>query len=180
MKNIFLDLDNTLISSEYINDVKDNNLTKVIKRASKFDSKNMDNYYLICARPYLQPFLDFLFKNFKVHIWTAASKDYASFIINEFILKKDPRRKIFLVLYDYHCRVSQRMFRTPKKLEVLWEKWKLYEYNKENTIIIDDLRQVCESQPNNCISILPFEFMKKGSENDTNLKKIQQFLCRWR
>ncbi len=61
------------------------------------------------------------FKNFNVHIWTAASKGYASFIIEEFILKKDPSRKINLVLFDHHCRVSKRVYKkekASKKLEM--------------------------------------------------------------
>jgi TFIIF-interacting CTD phosphatase-like protein len=175
MKNIFLDLDNTLISSEII---ETKSIGHIKNKAANFECKNMDNYFLICARPYLQPFLDFLFKNFKVNIWTAASKDYAMFIIDEFILKKDPTRKIHLILYDYHCKISQKIFKTPKKLEVLWSKWKLYEYDYSNTIIIDDLERVCESQPSNCINIKPFNFLT--SENDSSLKKIQRILCKWR
>lgn len=179
MKNIFLDLDNTLISSEYI-PASTVDITYLKERASKFDSKNMDDYYLITARPHLQPFLDFLFRNFKVSVWTAASKEYALYIINEYILKKDPGRKIHLILYDYHCKVSQRLYGTPKQLDVLWSKWKIVGYTKENTVIIDDLDKVCESQPDNCLNIKAFEFLKKGSEYDTSLKTIQRFLCSWR
>lgn len=175
MKNIFLDLDNTLISSEYISDIRPAD----ILRAKHFDCKVFDDEYLICARPYLQNFLDFLFKNFKVSIWTAASKDYALFIINEFILKKNHSRKLNLILYDYHTNVSRRTFKTPKKLEILWSKWNLKEYNNKNTIIIDDLEEVCDSQRENCILVKVFEFTHKNSENDDSLRKVKQVLADW-
>ncbi len=174
MKNIFLDLDNTLICAEPFEDITD--LGRFKERASHFDFKNMEDYYLICGRPYLQPFLDYLFKNFNVHIWTAASKGYASFIIEEFILKKDPSRKINLVLFDHHCRVSKRVYKkekASKKLEMLWTIWKLQEFDKENTFIIDDLEEVKESQVKNCFSVKPFFFMENDSEYDQELMRLK-------
>jgi TFIIF-interacting CTD phosphatase-like protein len=177
MKNIFLDLDNTLICAEPFEDIKDPGKFK--ERASRFDFKNMEDYYLICARPYLQPFLDYLFKHFKVHVWTAASKGYASFIIEEFILKKDPSRKINLILFDHHCRVSKRVFKkekASKKLEMLWTIWKQQEFDKDNTFIIDDLEEVKESQKKNCISVKPFFFMENDSEYDQELMRLKDVL----
>ncbi len=56
-----MDLDNTLICAEPFEDITD--LGRFKERASHFDFKNMEDYYLICGRPYLQPFLDYLFKN---------------------------------------------------------------------------------------------------------------------
>jgi hypothetical protein len=54
----------------------------------------MENYYIIFERPGLQQFLTFLFKNFNVSIWTAASKDYALFIIDKIIIAGNKNRKI--------------------------------------------------------------------------------------
>ncbi len=45
MKNIFLDLDNTLICAEPFEDITD--LGRFKERASHFDFKNMEDYYLI-------------------------------------------------------------------------------------------------------------------------------------
>ncbi len=46
MKNIFLDLDNTLICAEPFEDITD--LGRFKERASHFDFKTMEDYYLIC------------------------------------------------------------------------------------------------------------------------------------
>jgi TFIIF-interacting CTD phosphatase-like protein len=76
--NFILDLDQTIISGE---PVEEYSIEKNKKKASKFRFETMENYYIIFERPGLQQFLTFLFKNFNVSIWTAASKDYALFII---------------------------------------------------------------------------------------------------
>ncbi|CCV02410.1 Haloacid dehalogenase-like hydrolases [Armadillidium vulgare iridescent virus] len=173
-KNIFLDLDNTLISAEPLEDIQDP--IKFQERASKFDFKVMEDLYLICARPKLQPFLDFLFKNFNVNVWTAASKDYALFIIDEFILKKDTTRKINFILFDHHCRVSKKIYKKSKKLEMLWESHKLTEFDRRNTFIIDDLEEVYESQPKNCFPVKPFFFLDRDGEFDQELLKLKSKL----
>ena len=120
--NIFLDLDNTIISAEAIEDFpftrKD-----ILHKVMKFTFYNMDGYYLVFERPHLQKFLDYLFKNFNVSVWTAASKDYALFIIDKIILKKK-NRKLNYVFWDYHGKISKKKYKTisngdPKKSEIV-------------------------------------------------------------
>jgi len=103
--NIVLDLDQTLISSEII---KEFDFTQNKEKSKKFNFHNMDEYYLVFERPGLQSFLDNLFENFNVSIWTAASKDYALFIIEKIILKNNPKRKLDWVFFSYHCRISKK------------------------------------------------------------------------
>ncbi len=43
---------------------------------------------------------------------------------------------------------------------MLWTIWKLQEFDKENTFIIDDLEEVKESQVKNCFSVKPFFLWK--------------------
>ena len=43
-----------------------------------------DGHYKVFERPGLQEFLDYLFANFNVSVWTAASKSYALFIIDKY------------------------------------------------------------------------------------------------
>ncbi|GHV49421.1 hypothetical protein AGMMS49579_01000 [Spirochaetia bacterium] len=164
--NIFLDLDNTLVSVEPLNEVKD--LTKFKERASKFNYKNIDNYYLACGRPFLQQFLEYLSKNHKIHIWTAASKDYALFIVAKFIYPK----KVKMILYDKHCKQSIRKYKTRKQLDMLWDVWKLPEYNINNTILIDDLKDVALTQPNNVLLTKEFNFLEENSEKDKDLLRL--------
>jgi len=169
MINIFLDLDNTLISSEPLDDMDD--ITIHLEKILKFDFKIMDDIYIVCARPHLQTFLDFIFKHFKVNVWTAASKSYAIFVINEFILKKNPSRQLNYIFFDKHCKASQRKYNTIKKLQMIWSKFST-QLNSDNTFIIDDLDEVCDIQPENCFHIAPFDFLNSNSENDKELLKM--------
>ena len=61
--NFILDLDQTIISGE---PTEEYNFEKNKKKALKFRFETMENYYIIFERPYLQPFLTFLFKNFNI------------------------------------------------------------------------------------------------------------------
>lgn len=168
--NIILDLDQTCISSEDINISKQ---AKYSSKATKFKSHNMDNYFNVFERPHLQTFLDYVFDNFNVSCWTAASCDYGLFIIKHIIgIGKYPNRKIDYYLHSKHCSESKRKLSSTKNLEMLFDKWKLPGYYAYNTVIIDDLPEVYETQPVNCINIKPFEFKKSNSENDNELLKI--------
>ena len=76
-KLVLLDLDNTLICAEDLNAPFD--LSKMEKARQTFKTVRMQDYYDIFERPHLQKFLDYLFKHFKVGVWTASSKEYAIF-----------------------------------------------------------------------------------------------------
>lgn len=180
VKNVILDLDQTIISGEIFE--------KFVKDAEEFDQRyydrdkqvdfkyvDMDKDYVIYERPHLQEFLDWLFKNYNVSVWTAASKNYAMFIIEKIILKKKNRRLDY-VFFCYHCDISIELTDNTKDLSILWKKYKLKGYNKNNTIIIDDYDEVYNTQPKNCIQIIPFKFIKKGSENDDELIKIKEVI----
>jgi len=165
--NIILDIDQTLISSEETN--KFNKTHK--KKMEQFEHKNFEDLYLIFSRPYLQGFLDFLFDNFNVSIWTAASKNYALFIVDKFILNK-PNRKIDFIFFSYHCKISMKNSKKLKDLSLLWDYFKLSKYAKDNTIIIDDNPLVKEAQLCNCFAIKPFYFFDKDSEKDSELVSL--------
>ena len=74
-KDIFvvLDLDNTLIYSIPI--PKDGK--KIPKKSHLRNMKyhKMDNDFMVFERPNLQPFLSWIFKNFNVIVWSAASPE---------------------------------------------------------------------------------------------------------
>jgi hypothetical protein len=171
--NVILDLDQTLISAEADEDY---DFEKYKDKAKKFDFQDMDGYYLVFERPHLQKFLDFLFKNFNVSIWTAASKDYALFIIEKIILAGKKNRVLDYVFFSYHCDVSKKMKKGTKDLSMFWDVYKLDNYNEDNTFILDDYDEVFKTQPDNCIPVKPFEFTKEGSENDDFLKQVMNHL----
>jgi len=166
--NLLLDLDQTLISAE---PTEDFDFKKYKEKSKLFQLDDMDGYYMVYSRPFLQEFLDYAFKNFNVTIWTAASKDYALFIIEKIILNKN--RKLDFIFFSYHCDISKKYKNYSKELSTLWDVYKLQGYSKKNTVIIDDYRtDVHTNQPNNCIIAPSFEFKKEGSEKDTFLKDI--------
>lgn len=167
---IILDLDQTLISAEASEDL---DFKKYTEKSLLFRSDDMDGYYIVYSRPYLQEFLDYIFKNFNVTIWTAASKDYALYIIENIILDKKPDRKLDFIFFSYHCDLSKKKKKYSKELCMLWDIHKLPGYSSKNTVIIDDFKEdVHKCQPNLCIVAQPFEFTTEGSENDTFLKDI--------
>jgi len=172
--NLFLDLDNTLISSEPLCDF-DSKANK--NKAAKFNFYDMDDYYIVFERPGLQEFLDYAFANFNVSIWTAASREYGSFIINNIILPKDePGRKLKLYFFAYHCDWSEKNKRGHKGLSLVWDDLNAPGFTPENTIIIDDLPEIKEDQPCNAIHIKPFDFTDRGSQNDDELVKVREKL----
>ena len=79
-KLIVLDLDATLISAQSLEKFQKDKKNK--KKAEKFDKQyQMEDYYHVFGRPHLEVFLDYIFENFKVAVWTAASQMYALSII---------------------------------------------------------------------------------------------------
>lgn len=172
---IFLDLDNTLISSEAFEEYDDKD-PKIKEKTKKIRNKKMDDYYIVFERPGLQSFLTFLFKNFRVSVWTAASKDYALFIIDKIILDGKKSRKIDWIFFSYHCDISNSIKKGTKDLSIIWDDYKLDGYSKNNTVIIDDYDEVHKTQPDNCILVAPFKFTDDGSESDVHLLEIQSSL----
>lgn len=171
--NLLLDLDNTLICAEPYDD-----LTKeeIIRCKQKFKYHDMDGYYIVCERPHVQEFLDYVFDNFNVSIWTAASKDYAKFIMNNIILIK-PDRKLDYFFWDKHCKISKKYGKKfSKNLKILWKKYDkgrgLKNYRKDNTLILDDYDDVWSNQKCNSIPAVAFEIIDKSSRNDNFLKEL--------
>ena len=168
--NVILDLDETLISAE---PVEEYDFKKNKGREKKFKKHDMDGYYIVFERPGVQEFLDYLFNNFNVSVWTAASKDYAVFVVNKVLLSK-PGRKLNYLLFSYHGDISKKSGKGPKDIKALSEVFKLPEFTLKNTFIIDDLDKVCKGQEGNCIRAKEFKFSDEGSEKDDFLPRIQK------
>ena len=168
--NCVLDIDQTLIAAEVLEEY---NIEKNKEKSVKFKFENMDDYYIIFQRPHLQKFLDYVFANFNVSIWTAASKDYALFILDKIITPVNkPERKIDWVFFSYHCDVSRKIKKSSKDLTMLWDIYRIKGYSIDNTFIIDDYDEVYNSQPNNSIIVPEFQYYDENSENDNFLKKL--------
>ncbi len=173
--NVFLDLDNTLLSAVPITDIKWDEAT--VNLATEFPFHNMEDYYLVFERPGLQKFLDFLFDTFNVNVWSAATKDYVLFIVDKILLQK-PGRKVDYILFSYHCDKCKKDRKgSVKLLDFLWDRYKLDGITPENTFIIDDNDRVAAFNPNNVVHIREFEF-EDGPEckEDDELAPLQRRL----
>lgn len=147
--NIILDLDNTLISSVALEDRRE---------IPGLKYHIMPNNYQIFERPHVQPLLDYLFEHFNVSVWTAASKDYAVFVINNVLLQKGKKkRKLDFVFWDYHCDLSKKTFGSLKNLRMLWEIFHMPGYNASNTCLFDDLDEVTGGQRCHALPVNSFD-----------------------
>lgn len=174
--NIVFDLDNTLICS-----LSEKEMEKY-SDISGLEYKDMKGYYRIFQRPFLREFLDDAFEKYDITIWTAASKDYALFIIDNIILPKSKRDKykIKMFFYDDHCDQSQKLYHkeSPKDLRYLYN---FKGYHPCNTIIIDDLYEVYKANPKHIIRAPYFDAKKSTAKDDrflfdlhTKLDKIRE------
>ena len=188
IKNIILDLDNTLVSSIKTNESNKESIMLLKKQADKeniikyYDLYNDEKklIYVVFTRPNLNTFLDYVFSKYNVSIWTAGTRCYASFIIKN-IMKN---RKIDYVFFDYHVNISTRIYKQPKNLNLLSEHFKLQDYSTEYTVIIDDSTKI--SDPENITSkknyksiLCTYYDISKGISviiNDKELLKIIEIL----
>lgn len=167
--NVILDLDNTIICAVEMSYYKKyQSQMKILDETLLY--RDMDNSYRIYFRPNLGEFLKFVFRNFKVSIFTAASKDYALFIFDNIIKYFVPEARLEYFFFYYHTELSEAYYNSPKNLKLLWEILPTG-FNKNNTIIIDDLDDVKTANGFNCINIKAFETVNE--DNDTIVKNVK-------
>jgi hypothetical protein len=168
--NFILDLDNTLMCSIPINNLdklpNDINIKYRIEAFKPYD--NLIYSTLLVQRPYLHEFLEELNKIGKISIWTAASSQYAKFIIDNFIPNHIEIKNVFSSFYTNKLKkITNKL----KPLEYLCRTNTDYEINK--TYIIDDMYEVIDANPNNSFLIKKFTMESITSPNlDNELLKI--------
>lgn len=184
--NVILDLDNTLLCSipfDYIFPYCRNGIINSesamcdMPRIYNEGLKHTDFYfegkplYRIYLRPYLEEFLDYLFEEFNVSVFTNAEKDYADFVVQNIIFGKSTQpRKLDFVFYRYHSNIAMQNYGKMKDLRLIWELAHVYYFFPANTIIVDDLNLVKNSNYFNCLAIKPFQLLDRNGQE--NLKDI--------
>ena len=173
--NVILDLDNTLVCAVDKSHMTSPDRFKAFDenlkyRDAEFLYVNDDGTssvlppekYRIYARPHLDEFLDYLFENFNVSVFTNAEKDYAMYIVNNFIKGsfeseekniENKKRRLDFIFYRYHTFRGNQRFGGIKNLRLIWETYKMYYFFPANTVIIDDLYDVYKTNPLNTIPI---------------------------
>jgi len=178
--NVILDLDNTIINS-----LDNDDRTRLpINFQNKFIFKEMIPIYRVYGRPNLEEFLDYIFIHYNVSVFTAAEKDYALFIIDNFILTK-PERKLDFIFYRMHVDLGEKLYNGVKDLRLLWDHFQLYNFYPNNTIIVDDLRDVKQANPYNTIAIKSFDMIDSYGKpnwdiiNDKDLLRVLEELKKY-
>jgi hypothetical protein len=164
--NVILDLDNTLVNTLPI-DKAIGFMNEFWYSPYKYNSFMSD---VIIARPGLEEFLDWLFLNCNVSVFTHADKEYALEVINKFILKG--KRKLDFIYYRYHVNMGLDIYKGYKDLRLIWDEFKVYDFYPSNTIIIDDNPLVKDTNPYNTIQIYPFD-ASHDTVNDNHLEKVR-------
>lgn len=166
MSLVILDIDETLIHSEWL----PNDSLKENQYDFKFQlgDVDLDFSFFTIKRPYLKEFLDYVFDNFDVAIWTAASHDYATEILKGinipikglkfFYSKNSCTLKLDYDTYQYYG------------VKNLSKISKNFDLNK--VLIIDDIQKTAVNNYGNLIRIKPFE----SNLNDTELLKLISYL----
>jgi len=157
-KLIVLDLDETLFHTE------------VNKDGDYFDQSNYDfkfqleeYFYFVRKRPYQKEFLDYVFENFKVGIWTAASEDYAKIAAKGCNIDES---KLLFFWDREKCttRISYTDDGRYYGLKPLSKVKKSFNYKLENILVIDDIFQTAEDNYGNLIRMTPFTYQKDDNE----------------
>lgn len=178
--NIILDIDNTLLHTIETNKHKKMNINgnyQIIR----------DKDFVIYLRPGLEEFLNYLFTNYNVAIWSAGTKDYVDYIVKKVILNNSNTsqdRKIDFVFSLKHCEQSMKMNIKDencfKNLKYIWSNKSIpvviQYYNKLNTLLIDDLYDNCKNQWDNVIWAEFFDVNYAWSQYDKYLYKLRLLL----
>ena len=121
------------------------------------DGTLIDNLGKFQARPYLFVFLLYCFTNFdSVSIWTAANDQWYDMVF-KYIL--NPMLERISDILKYQCNFMEVFTRErcsilQKRLRKLWRKYDML--TRDNTIVIDDIRETFTYNYGNGIEIYPY------------------------
>jgi RNA polymerase II subunit A small phosphatase-like protein len=156
MRLLILDLDETLIHSEFEYQMEGNYDFKI-----SFDD---DSLIFVKKRPNLNIFLEYAFKNFKVAIWTASTEKYAKSILEQ--CKVDIKKLEFLWTRE-KCIIKNGFYHSYglKNLS------NINYIELKDILIIDDVEETASNNPDNLILIKPYIYGK-----DKELLEIIKYL----
>jgi len=175
---VVLDLDETLLHAVPTKELHEkfstrgekSVLAEYVKSLNVHDMKDTDetgktnSFYIVFERPGLQEFLDYLFEKFNVLVWTAATKDYAAFIVDKILIQSKPR-KLHYLFVNHHGKKSAKKYgkKHRKRLEMLVDFYKIPGLAKNGNagkdvvpVIVDDHDDVYSSQPGTCVPTPPW------------------------
>lgn len=154
-KLLILDLDETLVYATE-------------KRLARLEDFRVETYFLY-RRPNLDHFIEFLFKYFKVAVWTSSSESYADGVVQNVF--QQPERLHFVWARE---RCTYRIDGLTGK--DYWikdiKKVKRLGFSLDSILIIDDSAEKISRSYGNHICVTPFE----GDPTDNELAILQSYL----
>ncbi len=161
---IILDIDETLIHTESVPD----EFADKYDYDFKFKGEGKSLFYTK-KRPFLDQFLDYVYANFDVAIWTAAGEDYAREILKNIRVLESSLKFFYTrdnctikLNYDYSDYYGIKNLNKLKKKG----------YNLDRVLIVDDKSETAVNNYSNLIQIKPFT----DDVNDTELLKLISYL----
>jgi TFIIF-interacting CTD phosphatase-like protein len=165
--HLFLDLDETCISSIDYNLPQIANLSYFI-----VEDETNKPIFKTYKRPHLDEFLLWAFENYNVSFWSAGEKTYVLDILSNII---PPNCSPKIVLWREHCDQCEAETGCLKSLQWLSTKLPIDSFGKP--ILIDDLKENINCNPNNSILISKFEASEASVQDDV-LKNVQQTIVK--
>jgi alpha-tubulin suppressor-like RCC1 family protein len=127
------------------------------------------------ARPYLEEFLEFVFKHFDVMVWSSGQPHTVKRMLDTFfgpyktqLVKTWTRDNFELTPEEYNSKCL-----TVKDLDKVWADCD-GRYGAHNTILIDDSEEKAQKQPNNLVLALTFE--PRQADVDRELEYLREHL----
>lgn len=146
------------------------------------------NPQAMIARPFLKPFLAYLFQNFKVMVWSSAKPNNVKALVDQ-ALDKDLRSKLIGIWARDTFGLSSSNYsqnvQVYKNLRLVWSRDQIQQYHpkyndgerfgQHNTILIDDSVLKASAQPFNLLEIPEFEATPEQMEGDV-LREVAGYL----
>uniref|UniRef100_F6QEE8 Ubiquitin-like domain-containing CTD phosphatase 1 n=1 Tax=Xenopus tropicalis TaxID=8364 RepID=F6QEE8_XENTR len=129
-------------------------------------------------RPYLHEFLTSAYEDYDIVIWSATSMKWIEAKMKELGVSTNSNYKITFML-DSAAMITvhtpRRGLVDVKPLGVIWGKYGEF-YNKNNTIMFDDIGRNFLMNPQNGLKIRPFMKAHLNRDKDKELLKLSQYL----
>jgi hypothetical protein len=146
------------------------------------------NAKTMIARPYLKPFLRYLFQNFKVMVWSSARPANVKALVDQ-ALDKELRSMLVAVWARDTFGLSATNFsqnvQVYKNLRLIWSRDQIQQhhpqyaasqrYGQHNTVLIDDSALKANAQPFNLLEIPEFEATPEQMQGDV-LREVAGYL----
>jgi hypothetical protein len=146
------------------------------------------NAKTMIERPFLKPFLRYLFQNFKVMVWSSAKPDNVKSLVNQ-ALDNDLRSKLVAQWARDSFGLSptnyQQNVQVYKNLKLVWSRSQIQSYHPDyeaggrfgqhNTVLIDDSSIKASAQPHNLLEIPEFSATPEQMQGDV-LREVAGYL----